>query len=225
MGKTKPLRHSQGLSVHLVEVRPQYKLWYPAAERPHPFNLPLSRWYRGGVVTKRDSMRQKCYDAERRMYAKVDQQKFENITEAARYLRALMETKWFQRRWPLFKTCVVTYAPTMSGASAVVLRQSSEMPLKASIKMSEWALNDPKEGGALILLHELAHGVCPEGHGHGRLWARTFVELVRFRMGREIGDLLGSEFRNAGVIPAPVRRVSMSEEQKKRLAACRPPSR
>ena len=85
------------------------------------------------------------------------------------------------------------------------------------ITAGPWAV--PREE---VWLHELAHCIIPGGHHHDRLWVRTFLELVRLRMGREAHDLLRDAFRRRRVKFTPYRRVAFTEEMRDKLAACRP---
>lgn len=198
------LRRAKGRHEFKVEVRRAFRLYCPLTERPHPYDLPHERWYRKGRITGRDSMRQKCYDAEAAVRHQIGGESFADLAECARYLRAVMETKWFQRRFVYTKGCILRYSPQRSGAVA--------SNWNAKIELGPWAL----QNGELILLHELAHIVSPSEEHHGRLWARTFVDLVGFRMGRDAAKLLNDSFRAHNIITKPYRR--MSEEQKRRMA-------
>jgi hypothetical protein len=55
-----------------------------------------------------------------------------------------------------------------------------------------------------VLAHELAHCLSPE-HGHGPAYARTYLDLVRYAVGRDAYDALKAAFRARRVKVAPRR--------------------
>lgn len=65
------------------------------------------------------------------------------------------------------------------------------------------------------MLHELAHAIAQRGHHHDALWARVYLELVKFKMGAAAHDALREQFRVKKVRYKPARQ--MTEAQ--RLAA------
>ncbi len=218
--------HKKGRHEHTVSIRPQMRRRRKLEDRPAPFNLPHERWYRGGRIVTRDTMREKCYRAERELRCPrdgdpIEQTTFENIAECARYVRGVMETNWFQRRWPLFTSCDVIYVPGSRICRAWGAHRWQGHSQHGGIEMSVPGMQAPY-GGEMIVLHELAHAVSPYREGHNRLWARTFVELVGFRMGPEMKKALTAAFRRHNIKVNPVRQVTASPEQIERLAACRP---
>ena len=80
-----------------------------------------------------------------------------------------------------------------------------EKVLRSSVVTSRWGHRDmrveysPRRRGAIawkrrmafgdgmmkpfVILHEIAHTLCPEWEQHGRLFARTYVELVGWFLG------------------------------------------
>lgn len=214
-----------------IRIRDERRRQYTLEDRPGVFALQSQRWWRKGKRPKRDSMRQKCYDAETEVRPQMSNRKFENLEDAAAYLRDTMETDWFQRRWPKFVELRIRYSPQTVGAHAspnrsnvYYLREPDArlpvavtLPTAGRITAGPWAV--PREE---VWLHELAHCIIPGGHQHDRLWVRTFLELVRLRMGRETHDLLRDAFRRKRVKFAPYRQVQPTEEMLEKLAACRP---
>lgn len=215
----------------VVRIRDDRRRRYTLDDRPGVFALPSTRWWRKGVRPKRDSMRQKCYDAEAEVRLSLGGRKIESLEDAAAYLRDTMEMDWFQRRWPKFVELKIQYSPQTGGAHASPNRSETfylrepdarlpvaiTLPTAGRITAGPWAV--PREE---VWLHELAHCIIPVRHHHDRLWVRTFLELVRLRMGREQHDLLRDAFRQRRVKFTPYRRVEFTEEMRDKLAACRP---
>ena len=227
----------------VVRIRGQRRRSYRMDERPGVFALPSEKWWRDGKKPRRDSMREKCYVAERLVRVDMGGMKptapdgvvTEQLQEVGRYFRDLMETDWFQRRWPKFEKLTIQFGPRTRGAwaspqaTADVSAYDKDggttyrlrgIPMSGHILFSRWALREE-----VVWLHELAHCIIPHGHKHDRLWVRTFLELVRLKMGREPYELLRKSFTSQRIRTTPFRVVEFSAEHKARLAACRPPRR
>lgn len=194
---------------------------------PAPFNKAHTDWLKDGFATKRDTMKQKCYDAEtaRRPHAK--QRTFESHADLARYFRGVMESDWFQRRFPCFRKLVLVYNPHLACANAGPIdslwfgKRKGDV-LVGKITYGKWPMSG-EGGGAIIMLHELAHAVLPCSHQHSRLWARTFVEFVSHFVSKEEGRLLRAEMAkrnvkmNAFKKISPVQRAAFRERMLKVL--------
>lgn len=189
-----------------------------SAERAEPFDLPSERWWRNGQKPKKDMQRRRAYRAENAALPHLDQRRFADIREVAIYLRDLIETEWFRRRWPKFRSVVVKHRK-MRNAWARSWVNSGQ------INMGTWALGGAKpalykQGGEWLALHEFAHVLAGPGHHHDALWARIYVELVTFKMGREAGDALKASFNTNRVRwKFYANRKPMSEEQRAAFAA------
>lgn len=186
---------------------------------PGVFGLPSQRWWKNGVQPKRDSQREKCYAAERTLRPGLAQRKYDTVREAATFFRNIMESDWFQRRFPHFFYLRIAHEPGTRAAHACPTEhiRNREFVTRGWIGFSKWAMGHwgkadangtEQTGGELIMLHELAHAIIPGGHEHDRRWARTFIELVRHYMGRELGDALKASMRKHKVKFAPIRVVS-----------------
>jgi putative metallohydrolase (TIGR04338 family) len=200
---------------------------HPDVQRPREryFAPDSKRWWRKGERPRRDSYRQRCCDAEERFACKVEQRTFSNITEAAKYIRTVMEKPWFQRRFPCFTEVEVRYEPRTSisrGGPRQMFPGRTEV-MTGMIRLSSWGMGQKGgRGGEVVLLHELAHAVLPRGHKHDRRWARTFLEFVGCMMGQPARKILMEEYRKEGVPFSPFKQVDFTEEQLERLAAARP---
>lgn len=215
-GHIKVTKRSNGQAVTRVEIRPQFRRLYGLDERPRPYDLPSHRWWRKGVQPARDSYRQKAYKAERSLEEWVETgggRTFTDFKQLARYLRSVMETAWFQRRFPDFvKLDIKLYESTRCrGGPLLYIPGSRERVERGRVRFARWGFNE------LIALHELAHAVLPDTHRHDRRWARVYADLVGFKMGRDAGGRLRAAFREHNIITNPVRQ--MSREQKEKLTA------
>ena len=226
------LRHEPNKLFHTVEIRPGRKLEInPFTPRAKYFEPNSTQWWRKGERPRRDSFRQRCYNAEDRFALKIEQRTFGNIAEVAKYTRDFMEKAWFQRRFPQFTKCVVEYRPGSSickGGPRGYANASEDPKYKdvASgwMGFSSWGMGKTgcHRGGEVVVLHELAHAVLPAGHHHDRRWVRTFLEFIGCGMGQDTKRLLMEEFRREGVPYSPFKQVEFSEEHMQRLAAARP---
>jgi putative metallohydrolase (TIGR04338 family) len=193
----------------------------PLEDRPAPFDRPHRRWWKNGKTPVQDSQRKRAYRAEDKALPRLDQKRFKDIGEVARYCRDLISTEWFQRRWPHFERLDLFYRPRKRAASAN--SREYEAITGGSCYFGAWALGDrpgrkdpARLGGEWLVLHELAHAIAPRGHSHDALWARIYLELVKFKMGREAHDALRSEFKAQRVKFNPPRVLS---DEARRAAA------
>ena len=83
--------------------------------------------------------------------------------------------------------------------------------------LSTWAIGANggvnKMGGEAVVLHELAHAITPKQHEHSPLWARTYLELVKFRMGATAAQVLKAGFDEHGVRYRPYRQLTDAQRQ------------
>lgn len=187
-------------------------------DRPHPYNLEHARWYRDGKIIDRDTMRRKCYRAEDKFaldypsYMKT----FDTLERCGKYIEATMNTKAFQRRWPMFGWCKLKFNPNLrTYCWAGSVERANGQPLGGRISLAPWAF---QKRSNLILLHELAHLLCPNREHHNRLWARTYTDLVGMRMGAEAKKLLKQYFREHNMLVNPYRQVSTNNAETLRVA-------
>jgi len=163
------------------------------------FELPKDRW-RNSSQTSRyrewDFQKQKCYDAER-VFRNALGEKNEMISTVVKiqaYVDRICSYAWFKRRWGEVK---VTVKQTVTGCA----RGSY---LGSWIKLPIWL------GSKVVILHELAHAITPPstGGGHGRYWAKTFLELVHHAMGESEMVLLRDNFKAYKVKYLPRKQLS-----------------
>ncbi len=211
------LQYDPKVSTYSAEKRPG-KILDVNPKAPRAFDCYFapdsSRWWRGGIRPRRDSFRQRSYDAEFAFRRKVIFRTFADIAEVARYVQDVIERPWFQRRWPLFRECVVDYRPrshVCRGGPREYSQRPTSYPLPNDIEVVvghiSMSLHGIRKQGEIAVLHELAHAVLPETHQHDRRWARTFIELVGCGMGQDHRKVLMEEFRLRRIPFSPVRKV------------------
>lgn len=137
-----------------------------------------------GQHGKRDSMRAKCYRAERStpMWDVMQWGKRATVEQCQGFVDKALARQWVRRQFGR-RHVTVTDSGGKGGACASY----------GTIYVSTYYRNH------LVLLHELAHCLTPNDVGHGRDWARAYVQLVTSMMGPESGKALRQAFRKAGV--------------------------
>lgn len=142
----------------------------------------------------RDSQRQKVYDAEDAIHGKD----LPTVPEMQEYIDAILRKRWFKNRYPNIKQVKVQDGRGRRRAVGIYRWTYS------IIKMPRWARCE------MVLLHELAHVVTDGRKGvfgaskhavasHGPEFARNFLDLVYWKMGREAGDTLRASFKEKRV--------------------------
>lgn len=193
-----------------VAIRPCARKTYK--KRPRFFEPDSKQWWWNGKVPCRDSFKSRSYRAENKFIRhEYTISGFGTIYEAAIYVRNTMESAWFQRRFPVFRSCWVqqqTRGLTCWGRPLDTVRGEV---IRGQISLSRWGLNL----GPILTLHELAHAILPPDHGHDRRWARTYIELVRYRLGVDAGAALQQHFRDEGLKLSPFRRNTLPSSPQK----------
>lgn len=189
----------------------------PLAERHAPFNVPHIQWLKGGKAAKTDWMKQRSYKGEKAM-CNSEQKRWEDFMPVAHYYGSLMATEWFSRRWPAFRELRLIYRKGTRNAWGSPKFTISDGVVEGSVTLGHWAIGQHregrnKEGGEAVALHELAHAICPKAHWHSPLWARTYLELVKFRMGAAAGRTLKAGFDEHKVRYRPYRQLTDAQRQ------------
>lgn len=172
------------------------------------FELPPERWRDNLYMV--DSQKQKLYDAESMAKfrivndlttVKIKYVLFYSIEEIQRFVDKLASSAWFKRRWGSLKITVKEKNGHTATANYSV------------IKLPRWAWN------AVVVLHEVAHTAKKRnqggGSGHGRYFARTFLELTEHVLGKDTAKVLKEEFKRHNVKYLPKR--DLSEETREKL--------
>lgn len=207
-----------------VHIRPGKIITKHPPKRPRFFENDSSQWLKNDHVPEKDSFAKRVYAAEQAFADRVEHTRFADISEAAKYLRRFMEKAWFQRRFPEFKECTVTFHPRSSNCYAETMSLTPQgESCKGHIELSKWGLGlKPGRGGEIVLLHELAHCVLPVCHLHDRRWAKTYIEFIGCAMGQLTKHILVEEFKKHRIPMNPVRAFKGTPEQRMRIAAAKP---
>lgn len=141
----------------------------------------------------RDSQRSKIYRSDNVIPGDLT---FGSVAEVEEYLDGILRKAWFKNRWPR----VANYQgiKVHDGRGTRIARASYGV-YGGWISLPRWARNEA------VLLHELAH-VCVRSKynvykraAHGREYAATLLQLVTWKMGKEVGDKLRDAYREHGV--------------------------
>jgi putative metallohydrolase (TIGR04338 family) len=133
----------------------------------------------------RDSQRSKLYRSEQRHSLWRGSRPY-SIEEVDDFVKKLVISQWFQRRWPAVYDITV-----LDGRGR---RSPAGNPYERYIKMPVWSRFP------LLILHEVAHVIAPLGGAwHGWEFASTYLELVNHVLGVEAAGEMKSLFRSTGV--------------------------
>lgn len=144
----------------------------------------------------RDWQRTKVYGAERAVRRGAPM----SWADTLRFVAKVLNSATFQRRWGRWDLEVLDGRGRSSAAAFG----------NSTITLPKWARTKD------VILHELAHAICPNWEQHGRLFARTFLELVKLYMGKPEHDRLRDAFREAGVRFTPRRKATFTRARSKK---------
>jgi putative metallohydrolase (TIGR04338 family) len=105
---------------------------------------------------------------------------WDRVSDAQADLDRLVDSAWFGERWPHFVRCTVERrcrGARWSCCQPLDAAGPDGAPTEGVILVADGGLRQP------VILHELAHLLCGEAAGHGVVFARTHLELVRHEMG------------------------------------------
>jgi putative metallohydrolase (TIGR04338 family) len=175
-------------------------------------NLPESRWRvgKGKSLGERDTQRQKVYNAEYDAMVEIDLKglvkRIEKVEEIQKFVNAICSKQWFLKRFGPHKIEVENGAGKRSACGG-----------HGSISMPRWSRQQ------LFILHEVTH--CLQHYKnlswHGRYFAKAYLELVRFVLGKEVYTILKRQFRSHKVkfMPRPASSARSSELARRNLSA------
>jgi len=164
------------------------------------YELPPKVWFKGHVIPvyrERDSQRKKLYDAERRALwnnSMVILKKFDSVRLIQRYVDKLLKEVWFTKRFGKGWQIDVNDGRGRRAACGWGNTNSK----CGYIKMPVWSRDES------VVLHEVAHCLTTSRMaGHGRQYARIFLELVCHKMGSFEGKALKQAFKDGNVKFSP----------------------
>lgn len=168
------------------------------------YELPPERWRNNNtrIYWERDSQRQKLYDAQSiaKCRCKSLGRQIPSIKVIQIYVDWLTSEAWFIKRFGTNEIEVKEKRGTGADACWKVIRFSKD------------------SRSLLTILHEVAHVVHKSGYGssHGRFFARTLLELVEHKIGREAAKALKKAFKKYGVKYLPKRELTKETREKLR---------
>lgn len=121
------------------------------------------------------------------------ERKFGSVESVQRYVDAVLALNWVRERYAAATTPVAVRARRGQAlAHYDALPPTIAIPLRESNRA--WALRE------MVVLHEIAHHLAPNGVSHGRQFVDCFIELVTEIIGPEAGLVLRSAmYENAAV--------------------------
>ncbi|MEI7716759.1 MAG: TIGR04338 family metallohydrolase [Mycobacterium sp.] len=118
--------------------------------------------------------------------------KFGSVDSCQRYVDDVLALPAVRGRWPGVSPLRVR---ARRSATAAHYETRSDVGIIAvpDRDTADWALRE------LVVLHEVAHHLCPAGPAHGPDFVATMCELAELVMGPELGHVLRVVFVKEGV--------------------------
>ena len=148
------------------------------------------------IKRKKDTQKQKVYKAEslffdrlKDSYSMVFDDMFQDRTlkEIELYCLELIESNWFQKKWPQIKEVKILISKNY-GASGVLVGKVAKIKLSKDMK------------NKFILLHELSHSCDNSKSGwHGSPFCNIFILLIKHKFGDLISDIMKECFEKENV--------------------------
>lgn len=131
------------------------------------------------------------------------ERRFASVDAMQRYVDACRALRWVQHTWTRAQV-PVTVRDRRGQAKAHYERTTATIAIPPHERNTAWAMRE------LVLLHELAHHLAPDGlaEPHGPQFADRYLVLVREIIGPEAGLLLQATMHEVGVrigVPNQVR--------------------
>lgn len=174
-------------------------------------------------MSKRDSQRQKVYDAERahshfkKAIEKTPEgywlsivKEFEDgtlipsVQEMQDYVDKLTRSRWFKNRWPKYRYDKDRMVMSTARGARFERRPHGIVVLdgrrrRTAFGSSNGSISMPRwSRSQLVILHEIAHVVTGEGRkvrAHGRHYCSNFLALIRHELGAEAADEMKRLFK------------------------------
>ena len=118
--------------------------------------------------------------------------KFGSVDAVQRYVDDVLALPSVRDRWPDVAP-LRARARRAATAAHYENRSGSGVIAVPDRDTADWALRE------LVVLHEVAHHLCPAGPAHGPDFVATMCELTELVMGPEVGHVLRVVFAKEGV--------------------------
>jgi putative metallohydrolase (TIGR04338 family) len=149
-----------------------------------------------------DSQRQKLYKAEQVLRKEYCRYEFTTIEEVTVWVQQIMHSAWWKKHYPNHYTLEISNGAGKTKALGAPRSNGIWMALPT------WARKD------CVILHEMAHGVCPRHFAaHGREYAAIYLKLVTRFMGKKAGQVLRKSFVHHKVKYKPKRVLSPEQKE------------
>lgn len=193
-------------------------------------NEQINEWWKRPILTwrnygptmtnreEREFQQEKAYRSERQWRKEGIENDCTFLTkeEVEKYVRKVVAYKWFQRRFGVLvaqkiklffnniSNCQASYP-----ACAMYFPSTPGKPCRSdpTVIWDAWTKR--------VILHELAHVVTPtrSGGGHGRFWARAYLDLVDHELGYRAGQQLRKHFKENNVKYQPKRQLTQKQRE------------
>ncbi len=118
--------------------------------------------------------------------------RFASMTSVQRYVDEVLALPAVADRWPA--SAPLSVRPRRAGGAAhYENRDGTGVIAVPDRNAADWAMRE------LVVLHEIAHHLAPEGPAHGPGFTATFCELASVVMGPEVGHVLRVVYAKEGV--------------------------
>lgn len=146
---------------------------------------------------RRDSNKQKVYDAEFKLVFKLSP----TTPNPARYVYNILNSKWFKKYKPpvVMPKNPVSYDkysnPCNIKEYKVRIMRKGSYRSAANPSYMELAHRSDGNYSIMLILHELAHSCQREGPWHGRQFCHIYLDLVKHYLGKDWHDSLKGSFK------------------------------
>ena len=177
-------------------------------------------------MTERDSRRARVYEAEslvRRLLDRAEssanrtltlhgstltlpaERRFASVESMQRYVDLVLGLNWVRSAWPDRSRQRVTVRERNGQARAHYERLTATIAIPPHVRNRAWAMRE------LVVLHELAHHLAPDGRAapHGVEFVERFVNLVDGIIGPETALLLRTAMHDNGALPGGPRSMTL----------------
>ncbi len=117
--------------------------------------------------------------------------RFASVESVQRYVDQVLAMPAVVRRWG--PVPALTVRPRRGHTAAHYESGERGAAIAVPEQTSRWALRE------LVLLHEIAHHLCPAEPAHGAEFTATFTALAEVVMGSEVGHVLRVVYAKEGV--------------------------
>lgn len=118
--------------------------------------------------------------------------RFGSVASVQRYVDEVLALPAVRQRWPA--AAPLRVRPRRAATAAhYEYRDGAGVVAVPDRDTADWALRE------LVVLHEVAHHLCPAGPPHGPQFVATFCELAELVMGPELGHVLRVVYAKEGV--------------------------